>query len=31
MRCGATEAITLDHIIPRVYEGTNKRSNFQIR
>lgn len=30
VRCGATEALTLDHIIPRVYEGTNERSNFQI-
>ena len=30
MRCGATETLTLDHIIPRVYGGTNERSNFQI-
>ena len=30
VRCGATEALTLDHIIPRVYGGTNKRSNFQL-
>lgn len=29
-RCGATEALTLDHIIPRVYEGTNDRRNFQL-
>lgn len=29
-RCGATEALTLDHIIPRVYGGTNDRSNFQL-
>ena len=30
VRCGATEALTLDHIIPRVYGGTNERSNLQI-
>lgn len=30
VRCGATEALTLDHIIPRVYGGTNERSNFQL-
>ncbi|OGX86783.1 hypothetical protein BEN47_12420 [Hymenobacter lapidarius] len=30
VRCGATEALTLDHIIPRVYGGTNERNNFQI-
>lgn len=30
VRCGATEALTLDHIVPRVYGGTNEASNFQI-
>ena len=30
VRCGATEKLTLDHIIPRVYGGTNEQSNFQI-
>ena len=30
VRCGATEVLTLDHIIPRVYGGTNERGNFQI-
>lgn len=28
--CGASEELTLDHIIPRVYGGTNEQSNFQI-
>lgn len=28
--CGATELLTLDHIIPLVYGGTNERSNLQI-
>lgn len=28
--CGATEGLTLDHIIPRVYGGTNERANFQL-
>ena len=30
VRCGSTEGLTLDHISPRVYGGTNERSNFQI-
>lgn len=30
VRCGATEALTLDHIIPRVYGGSNEQRNFQI-
>ncbi len=30
VRCGATESLTLDHIIPRVYGGTNEQSNFQL-
>lgn len=30
VRCGTTEILTLDHIIPRVYGGTNERENFQI-
>lgn len=30
VRCGATEALTLDHLIPLVYGGTNERSNLQI-
>lgn len=28
--CGASEKLTLDHIVPRVYGGTNELSNFQI-
>ena len=30
VRCGAKEDLTLDHIVPRVYGGTNERSNLQI-
>ena len=30
VHCGATEGLTLDHVVPRVYGGTNERSNFQI-
>lgn len=30
VRCGATEGLTLDHIIPRVYGGTNELANFQL-
>lgn len=30
VHCGTTELLTLDHIIPRVYGGTNERSNFQL-
>lgn len=28
--CGATEGLTLDHIIPRVYGGTNEFNNLQL-
>ena len=30
VRCGATKLLTLDHLIPLVYGGTNERSNLQI-
>ena len=28
--CAATEALTIDHIIPRVYGGTNELPNLQM-
>lgn len=28
--CGATEGLTLDHIMPRVYGGTNMQENLQL-
>lgn len=30
VHCGAMETLTLDHIVPRVYGGTNEPSNFQL-